>query len=205
MAKKFARRAARQRGTRARPARARNELRIIGGAWRGRRIRFAPIEGLRPSPDRVRETLFNWLRDEVVGSRCLDLFAGSGALGVEALSRGASETVFVEREPTAVRELEANLALLGATAGKVVQADALQFLRGPPRSFDIVFLDPPFASGRVPEVCALLASGGWLAPGALIYIEQSAREALDGLPAGWTLVRSKRAGEVGYHLVRRSP
>jgi 16S rRNA (guanine966-N2)-methyltransferase len=205
MAKKFASRAERQRGARARPARARNELRIIGGAWRGRRIRFAPTEGLRPSPDRVRETLFNWLRTEVIGSRCLDLFAGSGALGIEALSRGAAATVFVDRDPTAVRTLAANLALLGATTGEVLRADALQFLRGPVRSFDIVFLDPPFASGGIPEVCALLAADGWLAPGAHIYIEQSAREPLDGLPAGWTLVRSRRAGEVGYHLARSSP
>lgn len=205
MAKKFAHRAEPSAGTRHRPARARNELRIIGGAWRGRRIRFAPAEGLRPSPDRVRETLFNWLRDQVVGSRCLDLFAGSGALGVEALSRGAAQALFVDRDGAAVRELKANLSLLGATNAEVLHADALQLLRGVPRSFDIVFLDPPFASRCLPEVCALLAAGGWLAPGAHIYIEQAAREALDGLPAGWTLVRSKRAGEVGYHLAQSSP
>lgn len=204
MARKFAYGAGSSRGASARPARARNELRIIGGAWRGRRFRFAPLEGLRPSPDRVRETLFNWLRDQIVGSRCLDLFAGSGALGIEALSRGAAQVVFVDRESAAVRELKANLALLGATNGEAMRADALQFLRGAPRTFDIVFLDPPFASRCLPEVCALLEAGGWLTPGAHIYIEQPAREPLDGLPAGWTLVRSKRAGEVGYHLARSS-
>lgn len=204
MAKKIARRATARGPERESARHARNDVRIIGGAWRGRRIRFVPVEGLRPSPDRVRETLFNWLRDQVVGSRCLDLFAGSGALGIEALSRGAAQVLFVERDGAAVSALKANLSLLGANAAEVLQADALQFLRGPPRSFDIVFLDPPFASGCVPEVCGLLAAGGWLAPGGHIYVEQSARVPLDGLPAGWTLVRSKRAGEVGYHLARSS-
>lgn len=204
MAKKFARRPDPPPGARERPARQGNELRIIGGAWRGRRIRFALVEGLRPSPDRVRETLFNWLRDQVIGSRCLDLFAGSGALGFEALSRGATQALLVDRESAVVRELRANLSLLGATNGEVLHADALQFLQGAPRRFDIVFLDPPFASRCVPEVCGLLERRGWLAPDAHIYIEQSAREALEGLPAGWTLVRSKQAGEVGYHLARSS-
>jgi 16S rRNA (guanine966-N2)-methyltransferase len=205
MAEKKQRRTTTQTPRPARPARARNELRIVGGAWRGRRIRFTPVAELRPSPDRVRETLFNWLREVVAGSRCLDLFAGSGALGIEALSRGAAHCVFVEREAAAVRELRANLALLGAANAQVLLTDAERFLQGAAEPFDIAFLDPPFASSRLACACQLLDEGGWLAPGAHIYIEQSARVALEGLPAGWTLLKSKRAGEVGYHLARSSP
>lgn len=205
MDKKFAPRPRPQRAVGMSTGRARNELRIIGGAWRGRRIRFAPVAALRPSPDRVRETLFNWLREEVPGSRCLDLFAGSGALGIEALSRGAAHTLFVDCDSAVVRELRANLTLLGAQNAELLREDALRFLQGTPRKFDIVFLDPPFASGCLPEVCRLLDGRGWLAPGAYIYLEQSAREPLDGLPEGWALLRSKRAGEVGYHLARSSP
>ena len=201
--KRTARRAGAPSAAGNRLRRPRNELRIIGGKWRGRRIRFAPVEGLRPSPDRVRETLFNWLREAVPGSRCLDLFAGSGALGLEALSRGANRAVFIERDPQAVRELQANLEMLDAAAADVRREDALRFLHGPASSFDVVFLDPPFASNYLAEVCRLLDARGWLAPGAHIYIERPAREALDDLPKGWTVLRSKRAGEVGYHLAQR--
>ncbi len=187
-----------ERATRAR------ELRIIGGTWRGRRFRFPPSAEIRPTPDRVRETLFNWLASRVSGARCLDLFAGSGALGLEALSRGAAEVVFVERDGAAARELSGRLAEWGAAGARVEQRDALQFLRAAPQPFDIVFLDPPFAAADLlPSAAGLLEGRQWLAPGALIYVECAARGGLPALPGSWTLVKAKRAGEVGYHLAAR--
>jgi 16S rRNA (guanine966-N2)-methyltransferase len=181
------------------------ELRIVGGEWRGRKIRFPPVAAIRPTPDRVRETLFNWLQPVIAGSRCLDLFAGSGALGLEALSRGAAEVVFVDSDPAVVRHLAATLAQLGGSArGRVVHADARAFLDGPAQRFDLVFLDPPFAAPVLPATCQRLEQGGWLAAQALVYLEAPAAAAAPELPTGWTLHRSKRAGEVGYHLARRA-
>lgn len=177
-----------------------NTLRIIGGQWRGRKLRFADGEGLRPTTDRVRETLFNWLQPIIHGARCLDLFAGSGALGLEALSRGALEVQFIERNPRAVTMLQENLALLNADNGQVMQGDALAFLRGPARPFDIVFLDPPFRQDLLIPALTLLAQGNWLAPNARIYIELEAEEGEPHLPSGWELLRSKTAGQVAYHL-----
>ena len=205
MAEKSAHREPRRRTSGKAPAAERNEVRIIGGRWRGRRVAFAPVDDLRPSPDRVRETLFNWLRNDVADSRCLDLFAGSGALGIEALSRGAAQATFVERDARAAGALRSNLARLEAAGADVHTGDALHYLRGRPSAYDIVFLDPPFAAGLLPEVCGLLAERGWLAPAALVYLEQPARQALTDLPAGWEVLKSKRAGEVGYHLARSSP
>jgi 16S rRNA (guanine966-N2)-methyltransferase len=178
-----------------------SRLRIVGGRWRGMRIDFPPIEAIRPTPDRVRETLFNWLQQHILGAACLDLFAGSGALGIEALSRGALHVTFVDREPRIVKHLNATLARLQAMNAEVVTSDALLYLKGPPRRFDTVFLDPPFASDVLPQVFTLLARG-WLAPVAHIYVECSARSPLPALPPGWSLHRSKRAGEVGYHLLQ---
>ncbi len=177
-----------------------NELRIIGGKWRGRRIRFPPRPGIRPSPDRVRETLFNWLAPVVEGSRCLDLFAGSGALGLEALSRGAAAATFVESDPTAVEQLRETVSTLTAEKAVILQADALGWLNGPPQRFDLVFLDPPFGSGLLAEALRKLDSGGWLSPGAYVYLEAPARDGPPSLPAGWRLHRSGKAGAVGYHL-----
>jgi 16S rRNA (guanine966-N2)-methyltransferase len=179
-------------------------LRIIGGSWRGRKLRFPPSSGLRPTPDRVRETLFNWLGARTQGARCLDLFAGSGALGLEALSRGAAHVTFVERDAAAVRELRARLAEWGAPHGEVVQRDAGAFLAGPATACDIVFLDPPFDSGLLAPVAQRLEDGGWLGAGALIYVECAARTALPALPDAWTLLKAKQAGEVGYHLLARA-
>ena len=181
----------------------RNELRIIGGRWRGRRVRFPPVKGLRPTPDRVRETLFNWLQPVVTGSRCLDLFAGSGALGLEALSRGATRVLFIDRDPGVLGQLGATLSTLGAAGAELRLADAARFLQSPAEMFDIVFLDPPFADDSWSAVCAELEARGWLAPDAFIYIERPAREGPPALPAGWSLHRTGRAGEVGYHLARR--
>jgi 16S rRNA (guanine966-N2)-methyltransferase len=178
-------------------------LRIIGGEWRGRKIRFPPVAAIRPTPDRVRETLFNWLQGVTPGSRCLDLYAGSGALGFEALSRGAREVVFVDLEPAVKRHLEQMLKLLGCDRGRVVQADALGFLALKGEPFDVIFLDPPFAEPVLPEVCRRIEAGGWLKPGGLVYIESPAAAGEPELPAGWSLLKSKKAGEVGYHLARR--
>jgi len=177
-----------------------NRLRIIGGRWRGRRIEFPPLAAIRPSPDRVRETLFNWLQSQIAGARCLDLFAGSGALGIEALSRGAAHVTFVDREPQVGRHLSQTLRQLGTDAGNVVVADALRFLHGPPQPFDIVFLDPPFASDVLATVCAELARG-WLARTGYVYVESPADAALPALAPGWRVHRTKRAGQVGYHLL----
>lgn len=185
------------------PAAARNEVRIIGGAWRGRKIRFPPdVPDLRPTPDRVRETLFNWLREEIPGSRCLDLYAGSGALGLEALSRGAREVVFVDRDRRVTRNLTDTLAAFGSDDGIVRRDDARAFLRAGGEPFDIVFLDPPFDAGVLPVLMSMLDEHRWLRPGGLVYLEAPAGGAAPPLPATWSLHRSKRAGEVGYHLAR---
>jgi 16S rRNA (guanine966-N2)-methyltransferase len=175
-------------------------LRIIGGAWRGRKLRFPASAAIRPTPDRVRETLFNWLGARTRGARALDLFAGSGALGLEALSRGASHVTFVERDEAAARELRARLAEWQAGDASVERADALRYLTGEARPFDLVFLDPPFGSELLSEAALRLEERGWLRSGALIYVECAARAGLPPLPAGWQPLKAKRAGEVGYHL-----
>jgi 16S rRNA (guanine966-N2)-methyltransferase len=176
-------------------------LRIIGGTWRGRKLRFPPSEAIRPTPDRVRETLFNWLAGRTAGARCLDLFAGSGALGLEALSRGAVHVTFVESDVAAVRELEARLSEWQAQGAQVERRDALQYLHSPVvRAFDLVFLDPPFTAALLAPAAELLAMHGWLAAGALIYVECPARTGPPPLPAAWQLLKAKQAGEVGYYL-----
>jgi len=192
------RRAASARATRTGVA---NELRIVGGEWRGRRVKLAAGAPIRPTPDRVRETLFNWLQPVIRGARCLDLFAGSGALGLEALSRGAREVVFVDRDARAIRQIAATLEALAAPLMPLHVADALAFLRGAASPFDVVFLDPPFASGLLANASARLEEMGWLAANALIYIESAHRDGPPVLPATWRLARAKRAGEVGYYLI----
>lgn len=179
-------------------------LRIIGGSWRGRKLRFPPSAGLRPTPDRVRETLFNWLGAHNTAARCLDLFAGSGALGLEALSRGAAHVTFVENNAAAARELRARLEEWGADDARVEQRDAFTFLAGPATAFDIAFLDPPFDAQLLAPAARALEQGGWLKPGALIYVECAARAALPALPPDWKPLKAKRAGEVGYHLLVRT-
>jgi 16S rRNA (guanine966-N2)-methyltransferase len=149
----------------------------------------------------VRETLFNWLQTKIVDARCLDLFAGSGALGLEALSRGAAHVAFVDREAAVVRHLKKTLQTFQATNAEVIAADAAAYLNGVPKPFNIVFLDPPFAADVLAKVCERL-NQGWLSKGAYVYMECSARSPLPPLPPGWILYRSKRAGEVGYHLAR---
>lgn len=180
------------------------EYRIIAGEWRGSRIPIPDRPGLRPTPDRVRETLFNWLAPLLPGSRCLDLFAGAGALGLEAASRGAAQVVMVDSARAVLLQLEASTARLGASAVELVQADALAFLRGTPARFDIVFLDPPYETGLLGPVLPRLADG-WTADGAVVYLEHAASEPPPTLPAGWAYRRSKRTSQVGYHMVQCAP
>ncbi len=176
-------------------------VRIIGGAWRRRLLEFPALDGLRPTPDRVRETVFNWLAPFLPGAVCLDLFAGSGAFGFEALSRGAVRVVLVENDARAVAALRANAARLGAGAAEILQADALVFLEGPVEPFDVIFLDPPYASGLLAASLREIAARGWIKPEGFIYLEARAGETPE-LPAGWEAVRSKTAGQVSYHLCR---
>ena len=189
----------------------RGQLRIIGGRLRGRRLPVPDQRGLRPTTDRVRETLFNWLAPDIAGSRCCDCFAGSGALGFEAFSRGAAEVVLVERAAAVAAVLRANAELLCAASGgpggrmSVVTADVLRWLAtAEPKPFDIVFLDPPFEHAVTGLACELL-QGGWLAPAALIYLETPATGAPPPLPAGWQLIRERVAGQVRYALARCEP
>lgn len=175
------------------------EVRIIGGAWRSRRIRFPPRPGLRPTPDRVRETLFNWLGQDLTGRDCLDLFAGSGALGFEAASRGARRVVMVEQDGAACRALQANRAALDAAAVEVIRADALEFLKNQGARYHVVFLDPPFADDCWPQLLARLPD--CLTAGGLVYCERA--RPLDDLQ-GWDVVRQGRAGQVSHQLLKRT-
>jgi 16S rRNA (guanine966-N2)-methyltransferase len=176
-------------------------LRIVAGKWRSRLLPIADEPGLRPTSERIRETLFNWLAPTVEGSRCLDLFAGSGALGLEALSRGASEVVFVEKSANAVAVLERSISKLEATGAEVLKMDAMIYLRAEPEAFDIVFLDPPFDADIGGDLCRLLDERGWLASGAQVYLEQDRERPLPELPAGWEVQREKKAGQVRYALL----
>jgi 16S rRNA (guanine966-N2)-methyltransferase len=171
-------------------------VRIIGGAWRSRRIAFPERPGLRPTPDRVRETLFNWLGQDLAGLACLDLFAGSGALGFEAASRGAARVIMVENDRQTLAALEASRRALGATSIDIVAADALEFLARVSGPYDVVFLDPPFRQNAVPEVLARLPHR--LAVGARVYIE-AAQPVEPSAP--WRELRRKRAGHVSYQLL----
>lgn len=180
------------------------QVRIISGVWRGRKLQFSARPDLRPTPDRIRETLFNWLQPIIAGAHCLDLFAGSGALGLEALSRGAERAVMVERDPHVCQEIRTQIVRFAAEGVEVIAADVLSYLRGPSHCFGIVFLDPPFGADLLGPCCEYLEGRGWLTPGAYIYLEAQSRSRLPPLSAGWKLIHSKRAGEVGYHLARRS-
>ena len=185
-------------------AKSSNQLRIIGGQWRGRKLGFPDVDGLRPTGDRIRETLFNWLAPEIQGAHCLDLFAGSGALGLEALSRGADSSLLLEKHAAAAQQLKANLQLLQAGNGRVEQLDSLQWLNSAQVShrFDIVFIDPPFALELWEKVAAALEANNWLAEAAVIYLE-APRDAQLQLPANWHLHRDKQAGQVSYRLYHR--
>ncbi len=179
------------------------QIRIIGGQWRGRKLPVPDSPGLRPTTDRVRETLFNWLAPYLVGARCLDCFAGSGALGLEALSRYAASATLLEMERGVAQQLQKNLATLKSSAGKVVNANTLNFLNQNGEPHDVVFVDPPFRKGLLEETLTLLETRGWLAPQALIYVESEVENGLPPVPASWQLHREKVAGQVAYRLYLR--
>ena len=194
------------RSARQRPApdsRRGGQLRLIGGDFKRRRLPVLDSPGLRPTPDRVRETLFNWLAAVTPGARVLDLFAGTGALGLEALSRGAAEACFVERDPRVARQLDSNLATLGVTArSRVVTGDAAAFLAGAPQPFSLVFLDPPFRQDLAARCCTELEQRGWLAAEAFVYVEMES-DAPPSVPANWSLHREVRAGDTTGRLYHR--
>lgn len=175
-------------------------LTIIGGQWRSRKIEVFDADGLRPTPNRVRETLFNWLQADIFNSRCLDLFAGSGALSFEAASRGAKNVMQIENNVAACQVLKSNAEKLNATQIQTIQSDALVYLQNSPENpFDVVFIDPPFGYDLVAQSCELLEKNNWLAPYAKIYIETETNLTLE-LPENWQLLKSKIAGEVAYRL-----
>jgi 16S rRNA (guanine966-N2)-methyltransferase len=180
-------------------------LRIIGGSWRGRRLRFPDRADIRPTPDRVRETLFNWLGPAIGGARCLDLFAGSGALGLEALSRGAAHVTFIEQDAVAARALRALLQEWQGSGGEVECSEALAYLARGGVPCDVVFLDPPFAAALLVPALRALIGHGWLKAAARIYVEVPARSPALELPGSLRLLKSGRAGEVGYHLYAYAP
>ncbi|MBT8767857.1 16S rRNA (guanine(966)-N(2))-methyltransferase RsmD [Metapseudomonas boanensis] len=180
------------------------QLRIIGGEWRSRRFAFPDGPGLRPTPDRVRETLFNWLAPYIEGARVLDPFAGSGALYLEALSRGAAEALALDLNPDSVAALRSTLDVLRCQRGQLLQSDALRYLdTQSPTTYDLVFLDPPFHKGLLSPVCDLLESRGWLAPQSWVYTESETPPSTLGLPGNWRLHREKKTGQVYYALWQR--
>ena len=172
-------------------------LRIIGGTWRSRIINFPPVGDLRPTPDRVRETLFNWLGQDLNGKTCLDLFSGSGALGFEALSRGARKVVMVEKNRQVFQALRDNAQKLRAQNLELVHADALQFLSIDRSAYHIIFLDPPFREDNLPGVLAIVPQR--LVKGGVVYVESG--KAIDA--PGWQVWRHGRAGKVHYQLLKR--
>lgn len=184
----------------------RGGLRIIGGEWRGRRLPVTERPGLRPTADRVRETLFNWLQGTIADARCLDLFAGSGALGLEALSRGARECVFVDHDRRAAGALRDRLRDLAAgDRARCLQSTAARFLAGEHAAFDIIFLDPPFAADLLPATCASLDASGLCHPETLIYVETDAPAPGRLLPASWHAYREASGGAVRFGLYRQAP
>lgn len=178
------------------------QLRIIGGEWRSRRLPILNAQGLRPTPDRVRETLFNWLQFEVQGAYCLDLFAGSGALGLEALSRGAQQVVLVEKNMRIAQQLKDNVQLLGAANAQVHNLDALQYLRQNQEPFDLIFLDPPFRKGLLPQVLDLLEEQKMLKVGGWLYLEFEQDMEIPINNGGYKVFRETQAGDVRCLLLR---
>ncbi|WP_027908274.1 16S rRNA (guanine(966)-N(2))-methyltransferase RsmD [Pseudomonas sp. URMO17WK12:I4] len=180
------------------------QLRIIAGQWRSRQFTFPMAHGLRPTPNRVRETLFNWLAPYVEAARVLDPFAGSGALFLEALSRGAGSALALDLNPAAVTSLRGHLATLRCDNGQVLQSDALAYLQSQPATpFDLVFLDPPFSQDLLLPACTLLEERGWLADDAWVYTESEQVPSSLGMPANWRLHREQKAGQVHYALWER--
>jgi 16S rRNA (guanine966-N2)-methyltransferase len=186
-----------------------NQLRIIGGQWRGRKLAIADVDGLRPTGDRIRETLFNWLQGDIVERHCLDLFAGSGALGLECLSRGAANVLLLEKHPTAAKQLRQHCERLETSNGKVVECDVLKWIASaskasgePITPVDVAFIDPPFAANLWAAVIDSLESSDILSPTAIIYIE-SPKEQVINTPPHWEMTKEKRTGQICYRLFQR--
>jgi len=178
----------------------RNTLRIIGGQWRSQQLPVSNIEGLRPTPDRLRETLFNWLMHDIEDAHCLDVFAGSGSLGIEALSRSAKEVIFLEKSAVASQTIRDNLQKLRCSSGTVVNTDALAWLeRMPANPFDIIFLDPPFRKDLLAPTCQLLIKYQWIKPSAHVYIEAEKTLQIE-LPKTWKLYKEKTTNQVKAQL-----
>lgn len=177
-------------------------LRIVAGKWRGRLVPVADVDGLRPTAARIRETLFNWLAPVIDGAKCLDVCAGSGALGLEALSRGASTVTFIEQSRVAAAGLRSAADGLAASGADVVTADAVAWLASAtPVPHDIVFVDPPYKAALLGDLCRLLDSRGWLAPDARVYVEQDRKQPPAELPQHWRVLKDKKAGNVNYQLL----
>jgi 16S rRNA (guanine966-N2)-methyltransferase len=180
-----------------------SSLRVIAGKWRGRKLTFL-VDGVRPTSDRVRETLFNWLVPNLQEARCLDLFAGSGALGIEALSRGAKKVVFVERNARMAKCIQEQLEQLHAVGAEVLTANAFSLNLAGHGGFDIVFLDPPFDGPDLADLCTLLEASGSLADSCRVYMEMHRGQSLPEVPANWSIQREKTAGQVRYALAHRT-
>lgn len=176
-------------------------IRIIGGVYRGKKLHFPNIEGLRPTPDRVRETLFNWLMNDIKDSRCLDAFAGSGALGFEAFSRGASKVVFLEQSNRAYCQLQKNIACFNSTHLILRKTDTMNYFSQLKEQFDIIFLDPPFAKNCILLCLGLIAQHDLLKSGGLVYTESATP--VKANPEQWLEIKSKKAGQVCYSLFQR--
>lgn len=180
------------------------QVRIIGGRWRSRKLPVHDVEGLRPTTDRVKETVFNWLAPYVDGAHCLDLFAGSGGLSFEALSRYAESALLIEKDRTAAKQLTQNLATLKCDNAVVKNTDSLVYLNKPSeQQFSLVFIDPPFRKNLLEQSCALLEQHQWLADDAVIYIEMESELGQVNLPSSWRCLKEKTAGQVTYSLWQR--
>lgn len=185
-------------------SKAMGEVRVIAGLWRGRKLPVLNAEGLRPTTDRVKETLFNWLMMDVANARCLDCFAGSGSLGIEALSRQAQAVFFLEKFATAAQQLKKNLASLKTDNGTVINTDTLAYLaqKNNENPFDIIFIDPPFHHQFVPQILPLLQQNNWLAENALIYVETEKNHPPLPLAENWQIIKEKSAGMVTSRLIQ---
>ncbi|MEZ7766886.1 16S rRNA (guanine(966)-N(2))-methyltransferase RsmD [Haemophilus parahaemolyticus] len=185
-------------------SKAMGEVRVIAGLWRGRKLPVLNAEGLRPTTDRVKETLFNWLMMDVANARCLDCFSGSGALGIEALSRQAQAVFFLEKFASAAQQLKKNLASLKTDKGTVINTDTLAYLaqKNNDTPFDIIFIDPPFHHQFVPQILPLLQQNNWLAENALIYVETEKNHPPLPLAENWQIIKEKSAGMVTSRLIQ---
>ena len=181
------------------------QVRIIAGHWRGRKLTVPEVEGLRPTPDRIRETLFNWLSSVVAEADCMDLFCGSGALGFEAASRGAKTVTMIDLDPLVITQIKSNRDILDATTVQVEKADVIKYLDGPAIAKDIVMIDPPFGKNLVAPTVAKLEANGWLKFNSYIYIETETNLVELAVPFNWVLHREKKVGEVFSRLYIRTP